>query len=65
MCTFFSISIIITSFFKLTHILYVQIGTQHSYMMCIECFIDVLNTNLRKKVSVNIVVDVETELTYS
>ncbi len=33
-------------------------------MMCIKHFIDVLNANLREKVSINIVVDVETELTY-
>jgi len=64
MCIFFSINIIITLFFRLVHTLYVQIDTQHSYMMHVEHFISVLNTNLRKRVSVNIVIDVETELTY-
>ncbi len=64
-CTFFNVNIIIILFFRLICILYVQISTQHSYMMYIEHFIDVLNANLRKKVSVNIVVDVETELIYS
>ncbi len=65
MCIFFNVNIIITLFFKLIHILYVQISTQHLYMMCVECFIDVLNANLRKKVSINIVIDVKTELTCS
>ncbi len=65
MCTLFSVNIIITLFFRLICILYVQIDTQHLYIMCIEHFIDVLNANLKEKVSVNIVVDIETELIYS
>ncbi len=64
MYIFFNVNIIIISFFRLICTLYVQIDTQHLYIMCIEYFISVLNTNLREKVSVNIVVDVETELIY-
>jgi len=64
MYIFFNVNIIITLLFRLIYILYVQIDTQHLYMMCIECFIDVLNVNLRKRVSVNIVIDIKTELIY-
>jgi hypothetical protein len=64
MYIFFNVNIIITLFFRLAYTLYVQISTQHSYIVCIEHFIDVLNANLREKVSVNIVIDVEIELTY-
>jgi len=64
MYIFFNVNIIIISFFRLICTLYVQIDTQHLYIMCIEYFISVLNTNSREKVSVNIVVDVETELIY-
>jgi len=65
MCIFFSVNIIITLFFRFIYILYVQISTQHLYIMYVECFIDVLNANLRKKVLINIIIDVKIELTYS
>ncbi len=65
MCIFFSVNIIITLFFRFIYIFYVQISTQHLYIMYVECFIDVLNANLRKKVLINIIVDVKIELTYS